>query len=133
MKILVLILTMLLSCSCSYRTSGDRETQELVAVAVVESGNQDDNKKNADYRPSGILPARTAVYSGEDTSVTPSVRSTNSGRRVQHSNKSPFLVIKTGKDIDRNNLHSFLTDLKRFPSGIHSTNRYIHSLCQLLI
>ena len=133
MKFHILILTAILSslfcdrnvCCEDIRCGNDG------VIAEAKGQNQDNN--NPDCRAYGILPSRTAEYSGENSSVTPSVRSTNSGRRVQPSGKTDFRVIKNGKVIDRHNFHTFQTSLKRFPSGIHSTNRYIHSLCQLLI
>ena len=103
------------------------------AGIAVESEGQDQDNNNPDCNTFGILPSRTSGCSGENNNVTPSVRSTNSGRRVQPSVKDPSRVIRDGKVIDRHNFHTFQTDLKRFPSGIHSTDRYIHSLCQLLI
>ncbi|MCQ2182822.1 MAG: hypothetical protein MJY89_05395 [Bacteroidales bacterium] len=133
MRLFVLIFAAFLSGVFCDRDVCCEDTQNVPAGIIVESNGRDSDSSNPDCRPLGILPSRTAGYSGENNSVAPSVRSTNSGRRVQPSGKAPFRVIKDGKVIDRHNFYTFQTSLKRFSSGIHSTNRYIHSLCQLLI
>ena len=133
MKLFVLILSVFLSSLFCDRDVHCEGSQCGNAGIVAESKGQNPDNNNPDLKSFGILPTRTAGYTGENNSVTSSVRSTNSGRRVQPSDKAPFRVIKDGKVIDRHNFYSFRTDLKQFSSGIHSTNRYIHSLCQLLI
>ena len=133
MKIFIFILSAFLSSLFCDRNSHFEDSQCGSVGTVVESKGQDQNNNNPDYKSFGILPTRTAGYSGENNSVTPSVRSTNSGRRIQPSGKAPFRVIKDGKVIDRHNFYTFQTDLKQFSSGIHSSIRYIYSICQLLI
>ncbi len=133
MKLFVLILSVFLSSLFCDGNAQSEDCQCGFVGTVVESKGQDRNNNNPDCKSFGILPSHTAGYSGENNSVTPSVRSTNSGRRVSSLGKAPFRVIKDGKVIDRYNFYTFQTDLKQFSSGIHSTNRYIHSLCQLLI
>ena len=134
MKSFVLIFTALLSFFFGGNRANnvcDRSLQHT--DAVVQCSDNDASGKKADFNDVAILPIRTVSYSGNGDSFAPSFRSTNSGRRVQPSYKSSFRVIKTGRVFDRNNFYTFQTDLKQFSSGIHSTNRYIHSLCQLLI
>ena len=80
-----------------------------------------------------ILPVRTTTYSGDDSSPAPSLRSSNSGRRVQPSFRSAFRLVKAGKVFDRNNFHTFRSVILQFQSGIHAKSRYIYSICQLLI
>lgn len=133
MKSHVLILIMFLSCVFCGRNVGDESVSYAPECTVVESSRSESEDDGLDFKSVGILPARTAGYTGENNSLSTSVRSTNSGRRVQPSGKAPFRVIKEGKVIDRHNFHAFQTDLNQFPSGIHSSNRYIHSICQLLI
>ncbi len=133
MKLILIIIGLFLSCNFSDRASVDEKVRDITQATVIGSDNQDNGTRDYDSKSFGILPTRTAGYSGENNSVTPSVRLTNSGRRVQSFGKAPFRVIKDGKVIDRHNFYTFQTDLKQFSSGIHSINRYIHSLCQLLI
>ncbi len=134
MKLLLIIIGLILSCNFSDRSSVDEKVHDIAQATVIGADNQDNDTRDYDSKSFCLLPSRTAGYSGENNnSVTPSVRSTNSGRRVQSFGKAPFRVIKDGKVIDRYNFYTFQTELKQFSSGIHSTNRYIHSLCQLLI
>ena len=133
MKSFLIILGLILSCTFSDRLSFDEKGRGPAQDCVIGSENQDAGLRDFDWKSQGILPSHTAGYSGENNSVTSSVRSTNSGRRAQPSDKDPFRIIKDGKTIDKNNFDTFRAELKQFPSGIHSTKRYIHSICQLLI
>ena len=133
MKSFLIILGLILSCTFSDRSSFDRKGRGPAQDCVIGSENQDAGLRDFDWKSQGILPSHTAGFSGENNSVTSSVRSTNSGRRAQTSDKDPFRIIKDGKTIDKNNFDTFRAELKQFPSGIHSTKRYIHSICQLLI
>ena len=133
MKLILIIIGLILSCNISDRSSTDETVRGIVQGSVIGADKQDTGTRDYDCKTFGILPSRTAGYTGENNSVTSSVRPTNSGRRIQPSGKTPFRVIKDGKVIDRHNFYTFQTDLKQFSSGIHSTSRYIHSLCQLLI
>ena len=133
MKSFLIILGLILSCTFSDRSSFDEKGQGPAQDCVIGSENQDAGLRDFDWKSQGILPSHTAGFSGENNSVTSSVRSTNSGRRAQPSDKDPFRIIKDGKTIDKNNFDTFRAELKQFPSGIHSTKRYIHSICQLLI
>ena len=133
MKSFLIILGLILSCTFSDRSSFDEKGQGPAQDCVIGSENQDAGLRDFDWKSQGILPSHTAGFSGENNSVTSSVRSTNSGRRAQPSDKDPFRIIKDGKTIDKNNFDTFRAELKQFPSGLHSTKRYIHSICQLLI
>lgn len=133
MKLILIIIGLILSWNISDRFAVDERVRDIAQGAVIGAEKQDTDTRDYDGKSLCFLPSRTAEYTGENNCVTSSVRSTNSGRRVQPSGKAPFRVVKDGKVIDRNNFYAFRTDLKQFSSGIHSTNRYIHSLCQLLI
>lgn len=134
MKSFVLILTALLSSIFG----GDRASNACdrnihYTDAVVQCSDKDASDKKADFNDVAILPIRTATFSGDGNSFSPSVRSTNSGRRIQPSNKSSFRIIKAGKVFDKNHFYTFQTVLFQFQSGMHSNSRYIYSICQLLI
>ena len=134
MNLYILIIAAFLSSLFCDRNARFEGSQCGNVGIAIESKEQNQSNDNPDCKSFGILPSQTAGYTGENNSViSSSVRSTNSGRRIQPSGKAPFRVIKDGKVIDRHNFYTFQTDLKQFPSGIHSTNRYIYSLCQLLI
>lgn len=133
MKRIILIVSLLLSCVFSGTGHGHDISEERLHGTVVSSTDRNNTEGKADLNDLAILPVRPASYSGSGNSVAPSFRSTNSGRRIQPSTKSAFRLIKSGKVFDRNNFHTFQTDLLQFQSGIRSNSRYIHSICQLLI
>ena len=134
MKSIALILTVLLSFIFGEgRTVNGCGRNLCYSDTIVQGSDKDATDKEADFNDVAILPVRTATLSGDGNSFAPSVRSTNSGRRVQPSTKSAFRVIKTGKVFDRNNFYAFRTVILQFQSGIRSNSRYIHSICQLLI
>ena len=134
MNIFVTIFLALLSfISGGDRTSLASDRNFQYTDAVIQCTDNDDKDQKADFNDVAILPVKTASYSGDGNGFAPSFRSTSSGRRVQPTTKFNSRVIKNGKVIDRHNFYTFQTELKQFSSGIHSTNRYIHSLCQLLI
>ena len=133
MKGILLILSVFLSCLFS---GGGKECNAIEGRecgAVVYCAENNNTEEKADFNDLAILPARTASYAGDGNSLAPSLRSTNTGRRVQPSSKSAFRVIKAGKVFDRNNLHAFRAVILQFQSGIRSNSRYIHSICHLLI
>ena len=131
MKLVVLILSFFLSVFGGRgAVSGQYEEGPS---SVVETTGPDKSEGAPDYFTQAILPAQTARFSGDGSSVNPSVRSTNSGRRTQVSPKFPFRIIKAGKTIDRRHFFIFQEELHQFQTGIHSTSRYIHSICHLLI
>ena len=125
MKLFLIIIGFILSCNFSDRISFD----EKVCCEIM----QDTGIGILDSDSCAILPSCATGYIGGNGSVSFSHRSSNSVRRIQPNAKFSFLVVKDGKLFNRNSLYSFQTVLKQFSSGILSTNRYIHSLCQLLI
>lgn len=134
MKSFVIIIAFLLSFIFGGgRASNVCDRNHHYADAVVLPSGEDAADKKTDFNDVAILPVRIATFSGDGNSLAPSARSTNSGRRVQSSFKSSFRVIKDGRVIDRHDFYTFQADLKQFSSGIRSTNRYIYSICQLLI
>ena len=134
MKLLLVIIGFILSCNFGDRASIDEKVcSDLANGSVICFERQDTGLQDFDSDSCGILPSCTTGFTGGSNSVTSSVRSTNSGHRVQASGKVSVLVIKGGKVIGRHSYHSFQTDVKQFSSGRYSSNRYIHSLCQLLI
>ncbi len=133
MKQLLLILSFFLSCLFSDGRISDAEQCAKFSSTIVETTKQNQSDSNPNYNAQAILPVQSARFSGENTNVTPSVRSTSSSRRMQVSQKYPFRIVKAGKVIDRNNFYIFLTELLQFQTGTHSTRRYIHTICCLLI
>ena len=133
MKGILLILSFFMSCLVSGSRQEYNAIEEREHETVVECTNHKTTEKEVDFNNLAILPVRTASYSGDGNSFSPSVRSNNAGRRVQPSSKSTFRIIKAGKVLDRNNFYAFRAVILQFQSGIHSNSRYIHSICHLLI
>ena len=134
MRGIVIIISFLLSFIFGEGRVNDACDRSLHCTdTVVQCTDNDATDNKADFNDVALLPVRTAVFSGDGSSFAPSVRSTNSSRRVQPSSKAGFRVIKAGKVFDRNIFLSFRADILQFQSGIHSNSRYIHSICQLLI
>ena len=133
MKQLLLILPFFLSCLFNDGRISDAGQCAEYTSAIVETSEQNPSDSNPDYNAQALLPVQSARISGENTNVTPSIRSTSSGRRTQVSQKYPFRIVKAGKVIDRNSFYIFLTELLQFQTGSHSTRRYIHTICCLLI
>lgn len=133
MKLILFIIGTILSCISSNRMSVYEKIQDVSQSSIVRSENQNTGTRDCDSKSFGILPSSSFGYSGENNNISPSVRSTNSGRQVQHSFKSPSRIIKDGKVIDKHSFNTYITDLKQFQSGIHSTGLYVHFLCKLLI
>lgn len=103
------------------------------SASVVQSSGERTEDNSDLLNRTAILPGSMARISEESNGHAPSVRNSESGRRIQPSTKSAFIVIKSGKVIDRNHFLAFQTSMRLFPSGSHSRDRYIHSICQLLI
>ena len=133
MKQLLLILSLFLSCLFTDGQISDAEQCPKFSSAIVETTEQNQSDNNPNYNSQALLPVQSARVSGENTNVAPSVRSTGSGRRTQVSQKYPFRIVKAGKVIDRNNFYVFLAELLQFQTGAHSTRRYLHTICRLLI
>ena len=133
MKNVLLIFSLLLSCLSGGDRTFDALQQDDVTSSVIEATEQNQDGSSADYRTQALIPVQPFRFAGEDTGSDSSVRSSGTGRRTQVTQKSPFIVIKDGKVIDKSNLYFFLTELRKFPSGIHSSRRYIHTIRQLLI
>lgn len=133
MKHFLLILTVFLSCLSGGSDSSAVEQSERAAAVLVETAAQEEPGDNPNYGSPALLPVQAAGYSGESTVSTPSGSTINSTRRTQVSHRSPFRIFKAGKIIDRRYYHCFQIEINQFDSGINSPERFIHSICQLLI
>lgn len=133
MKHSLLILSFLLSWlfsgseAASSRVSGSSET------SVVQASSQEQAPDFNKFNTLCLTSARGVSFSGETNSFTPTVRTLNSGRRVQPSSKTSFRVVKAGKVVDRQTFHTFLEVLYHNPSGLFCIDRYIYAIEHLLI
>lgn len=127
--ILSILLPLLLNCN----TLTGSEVTGACEYVLNESVNQNDNRDFSDFDVPCLSYARTAGFSQEDNTHSSTVRSFKTGRRIQLQAKSNCRIIKDGRVIDSSNYYTYRTHLQQFQSGTHSTQRYIHIICQLLI
>lgn len=133
MKMFLFIISFILSCYFNSGSTSAQEHNEIFSTAIVETTDQDSSGTERGLYTNTLLPARAARLYGGNGGYTPTLRSNNSIRRIQVSQKHPFRIIKAGKIIDRQHFFAFQTTFYLFPSGIRIMSRYIHTICQLLI
>lgn len=134
MKHIILILSSVLTfVLCGVADSMKNNVQHEFDRYSVSSVVVQIRDNNSGVESLGLLPIQASNFSSTNGSIFQNIRSFNSGRRIQPSGKSSSRLVKSGKLKDRNTFYSFQTDLKQFCSGIHTTGRYIHSICCLLI
>ena len=87
---------------------------------------QDNGRSECDFGANdlAVLPAGTSAYSGTGGSSAPSVNPAKAARRFQNISKSTA---------DSCSLIAFGAGIVGFQACIHSSRRYIHSICHLLI
>lgn len=124
MKCFVLILSLLLSLF-----SGGKP-DNVSGVSSAESRYAVYHTINRDIC---ITAAQGYSFTGNNSTNSVSVRTTNTGRRPSPQTKSTFRIVKSGKVIDNNNLHPFLTPSFIALSGTRTFERYLYSICRLRI
>ena len=87
---------------------------------------QDNGRSECDFGANDLamLPAGTSAYSGMGGGSAPSVNPAKAARRFQNISKSTA---------DSCSLIAFGAGIVEFQACIHSSRRYIHSICHLLI
>ena len=134
MKCFVLILSLLLSLFSGGKpdnVSGVSSAESRYSVSERSSSeNAVDHTINRDIC---ITAAQGYSFTGNNSTNSVSVRTTNTGRRPSPQTKSTFRVVKSGKVIDNNNLHPFLTPSFVALSGTRTFERYLYSICRLRI
>ena len=129
MRHLLIIVAFLISL-----LSGERKCEVAVSSSydTVDVANQSSSEEDVEMDAVAISPLQSARYCGDETYSAPSVRTT-AGRRIQFSQKFPFLFIKSGRIFGRNEFLSFITKYTEYLSEVHSASRYIHTICILLV
>lgn len=132
MKNLLVILAFLLSWAGldSFATANDNSGAEEKVFSSTRDG---DEPEHPLVRDICIVSPSGAVFSGDGSSFTMSVRPTNTGRKTQTSVRSSFRFLKDGKVIDRALSRTFRNEILHSGSGMFSTGRYIHIIRHLLI
>ena len=133
MKSLLLILSLLLSLF-----TGGKEKADAAAVAASETtfrvAEATSSGTEAGYFPNRdlcITAAQGLCFAGNGGSNSVSARTSHSGRRISPQTRLSFRVIKSGKVIDYNRTHPFLTPVFVPLSGTHVPDRYLFSICRL--
>ncbi|MBO6168749.1 MAG: hypothetical protein J6O51_02130 [Bacteroidales bacterium] len=99
--------------------SGGR-TEEVSAVSAVTHN-----------RDICIIAAQGYTFAGSDSTNSVSVKTAQSGRRVNPQVRSTFRIVKCGKVINNNHLHPFLAQSVVHLAGIYISERYLFSICRL--
>jgi len=103
-------------------------------ISIIDDYNsQDDNRDAKEYENLCLSSPRGVNFSGEETSIAPSFRSISSTKRSHSSNRTTFKIYKSGKLIDKNIYVTFLESFSDNPSGLLRLDRYLYSLCTLII
>ena len=132
MKILTLILSLLLSLFSGDKAGRVSDVQEAVGQCSISE--RSSSEKTVDHslnRDICITAAQGYSFTGSNSTNSVSVRASNTGRRTSPQTKSTFRVVKSGKVIDNNNIHPFLTPSFIKLSGTRTSERYLYSICRL--
>ena len=131
---MVLILSLILSLFGWGRTEVVRDLViEEIKSSVCNAPSSEKAVCNALNRDICITSAQGSSFSGNNNTNSVSIRNSNTGRRTSPQTKSTFRIVKSGKVIDNNNLHPFLTSSFFSMSGQLSSERYLYSICRLRI
>lgn len=132
MKWMLLILSLILSLSGGGRSEavGEAPAQDT-PCSVSDAPSSDQSPDYAPNRDICLTSAQGYSFTGNDSTNSVSVRNSNTGRRTSPQTKSTFRMVKSGKVVDNNLFHLFLTLSSPTLSGIHDPGRYLFSLCRL--
>ena len=134
MKCFVLILSLLLSLFSGGKPDNVSEVSSAERrYSVSERSSTENAVDHTINRDICITAAQGYSFTGNNSTNTISVRTTNAGRRSSPQTKSTFRIVKSGKVIDNNNLNPFLTPSFVTLSGTRTFERYLYSICRLRI
>jgi len=134
MKCFVLILSLLLSLFSGGKPDNVSEVSSAESrYSVSERSSSENAVDHTLNRDICITAAQGYSFTGNNSTNTISVRTTNAGRRTSPQTKSTFRIVKSGKVIDNNNLNPFLTPSFVTLSGTRTFERYLYSICRLRI
>lgn len=120
MKLLVLIVSLLFSLF-----SGERE--EFVCPTPSSECFADLTQN----REICFTSAQGYTFAGNGSTYSVSVRTTQSGRRINQQVRSTFRFVKDGKVVDNNHLYPFLFQSDIHSAGMFISERYLFSICCL--
>ena len=132
MKVRMLIFSLLLSLfACSRVDNGVVCVLPESESTLSETPSSDalvDFSPNRDFC---ITAAQGQTFAGDGFSNTVSAPVSSAVRRTTPQTKSTFRILKSGKVIDNNHSHPFLTPSFVVLSGIHIPWRLLFSMCRL--
>ncbi len=124
-----IMLSLLLNCSAVFGGVVNGASVDVFSISAAEDNNQDCSDS---YCFEYVLDGN-AVSLSEHSYSSSSVRSNKTGRRIHPFEKSLSRIQKSGKTMDGCAYYYFRILLHRFHTGTHSTQRYIHLICSLLL
>jgi hypothetical protein len=132
MKDIVLILALFLSLlnSCGKEVTLSTASCQETAIVADDSG----SKKTPDYllhKDMCITSPQGWAFSGGENGSPVSIRTSQSGRRVNQPTKNTTRLFRSGKVIDTHNFDPFLSALFPKVYGIQSFSRFIYAICCL--
>ena len=119
MKLPALILYLLLSLFGGDRVQNTRSAEQLQASATGSRILEEEKDCN------------TYTCPKSDLCLTPGQGGTFTGQNPSSQLKSNFRLVRYGKLTNRSNLKTFLTDADVTLSGLHTSARYLYSICRL--
>ena len=131
-KPFVLILSFLLSLFFGVRT--EVESSRFLSDGQCNISESPSTEHIADYthnRDICITAAQGYTFAGNNSTNSVSVRTSQSGRRINPQVRSTFRIVKGGKVIDNNHMHPFLAQSVVHLAGIYISERYLFSICSL--
>ena len=132
MKGWLLIFAVMLFLPGGGRTEAVCETvAPQMRCSVGETPSSDRSMDHRLNRDMCMILARSYSFTEGSNVQSVSVRNSRSGRRTSPDTKSTSRIVKSGKVIDNNHLHPFLTISFCVLSGPLTSDRYLYSLCRL--
>ena len=132
MKMIALILSLILSLFGGGRSQSVSEiVNQETGCSVSKAPSSEKAVDHALNRDICITSSQGYSFTGNESVNSVLVRNSNSGRRTSQETKSTSRIVKSGKVIDNNNLHPFLTPFFFTLSGPRTSERYLYSLCRL--
>ena len=129
MKILTLFLSLFLALMSEAIPYDNYYQGEDIWIGEAPSSDRSmDHRLNRDLC---IASAQSYSFSGGSNIQSVSLRTSQTGRRTSPETKSTSRIVKSGKIIDNNHLHPFLTLSFCVLSGPFTSERYLYSLCRL--
>jgi len=132
MKEVVFILTLLLSLlnSCGKEVSLSTSSSQETAIVADNSGSE----KSPDYllhKDMCITSPQGWAFSGGENGSPVSIRTSQSGRRINQPVKNTTRLVRSGKVIDTHNFDPFLSAVFPKVYGMQSFCRFIYAICCL--